>query len=78
MIELHDFDYDTVKVEVDIAGSKKTIDLSDYGKLRVYYDVTSDVHMASNGHPIFASIDEIAQNYMNDLARATGTENHNV
>ena len=34
MIELHDFDYETVKVELEVGGSRKTVDLSNIMKLR--------------------------------------------
>ena len=67
MIELRDFDYDKVKVEVELAGSRKTIDLSDIMRLRANYDITSEIEVGSNGHPVFSSIDGIAQDLMGSL-----------
>ena len=78
MVELHDFDYDTVKVVLDIGGSSKTIDLSDYGKLRVYYDITDDVELGTNGHPEFDSIHRIAEDFMQNVSQLVAGVNHDV
>ena len=73
MVELPDYDYDNVKVEIDVRGSKKTLDLSDVMKMRAYVDITSDVRIGDDGHPEFASIDTIAQGLMNSLLAQIGT-----
>lgn len=73
MFEIHDYEYDTVKVEIDISGSRKTIDLSDVAKLRAYYDITSEVQIGEDGHPVFESISTIASAYMDGLMDALGS-----
>ena len=78
MIELQHYDYDTIKVELDVGGSRKTIDLSDTMKLRAYYDISSEVEIGSDGHPVFASIDSIALDLMDRLLDALGTNGTNV
>lgn len=78
IIELHDFDYNNVKVEIELQGHRKTIDLSNVQKLRSYYDVTSLIQIGTNGHPIFSSIDEAAIKLLNDLSSAIGTGDFNV
>ena len=67
LIELQDFDYENVKVELDVAGSRRTLDLSDVMKLRAHYDITGDLDIGPDGHPVFASIDEIAKEMMDGL-----------
>ena len=61
-----DFDYDTVKVELEMNGTRRTVDLSDLSKLRAYYDITSDVEVGTNGHPVFESIHAIASDLLDD------------
>jgi len=74
IIELkeYNFEYDKVKIEVEINKKSRTIDLSDLYKIRAYYDITDTVKMAENGHPIFKSIDEIAHDLLDDLGVAIG------
>ena len=78
MIELHDFKYDTVKVELDLAGSRRTVDLSDIMKLRAYYDITLELEVGANGHPVFASIDGIARDLMSKVLHSIGTRDADV
>lgn len=67
LIELEDFDYDNVKVELEVAGSHRTLDLSDVMRLKAHYDITGDLEIGQDGHPVFASIDQIARGLMNGL-----------
>ena len=73
MVELANLDYDNVKVEIEVMGSKKTLDLSNVMKMRANVDITSDVRIGDDGHPEFASIDTIAQGLMNSLLAQIGT-----
>ena len=73
MVELKGYDYDNVKVEMDVRGSKKTLDLSDLLKIRAYVDITQDVRIDNNGHPNFDSIDFIARDLMSSLLAQLGT-----
>ena len=67
MIELSGFDYDNVKVEIELNGRQKIIDLSNPMNLRASYDITSDVVIGDDGHPVFESIDNIALDLLGDL-----------
>lgn len=78
LIELKDFDYDTVKVELEVGGSRRTVDLSKTFKLRAYYDITSELEIDPSGHPRFASIDRIASDLLQNLRKALGTGGENV
>ena len=73
MIELRGYEYDNVKVELDVRGSKKTLDLSDLLKIRAYVDITSDIHVDDDGHPEFNSIDAVARDLMGSLLAQLGT-----
>jgi hypothetical protein len=72
-IELTDFEYETVKVEVDFHGSKRTLELTDVQNVRALYDVTDVVTFGDDGHPTFASIDKLGKEYAGDLGRAIGS-----
>jgi hypothetical protein len=65
----YDFDYDSVKVELDLGGSRRTIDLSDLSKLKAFYDVDNQLEIGESGHPIYESIDAVSESLMNDLSR---------
>ena len=72
MVELINHEYDNVKVEIDVMGSKKTLDLSDVMKMRAYVDITSDVRIKDDGHPDFDSIDTVAQRLLRSLLGQMG------
>ncbi len=78
MIELRGYEYDNVKVELNVRGGKKTLDLSDVMKMRAYVDVTSDIRINSDGHPEFDSIDTVAQELMSSLLAELGTGSRDV
>ncbi len=75
LYELRDFEYDSVKIEVDINGRHRTIDLSHLERLNSYFDISSEVQVGSNGHPVYASIHSIANTLLHDLSSAIGHSN---
>ena len=74
LIELqeYNFEYDNIKLELEVNKKSRTIDLSDLYKIRAYYDITDRVRMSENGHPLFDSIDQNAHNLLDDLSVAIG------
>lgn len=72
LIELQNFEYDTVKVEVEINKNHRTIDLANLHKIRAYYDITEEVQISDSGHPSFDSIDTVAMRLLGDLSEAIG------
>ncbi|MFN6539342.1 MAG: hypothetical protein RM021_023730 [Nostoc sp. EkiNYC01] len=67
IIEVNNFDYDNIKMQVRVGNSYKTIDISDMGKLRYYEDI-SGLDLDINGHPKFDIIDSRAKSLLKDLA----------
>jgi hypothetical protein len=69
-IEISGIEYDDVKIQVDIEGQKKTVDLSDIQKFRMSLDVTDEVQTGSDGHPTYSTIRIAADNTMPLIQRA--------
>ena len=67
LVELQNFEYDNIKLQVIINKNPRTIDLSHLSRLRAYYDITDDVQIGENGHPVFDSIHNIAEHLLGDL-----------
>lgn len=67
LIEIPDFDFDVLKAELEINGKRKTIDLTNPYRLRSYYDITDDVEIAANGHPVFSSVNDLADELLEKL-----------
>tara|TARA_R110001592_G_scaffold121046_3_gene326064 strand:+ start:2904 stop:3851 length:948 start_codon:yes stop_codon:yes gene_type:complete len=57
------------KVQLTMDGNIRTIDLSDTGKMRPYYDIDNQVKKNADQHPDFESIDEIAKKLVADLLK---------
>ncbi len=63
-----EFPYDHVKIQVNINGKRRTMDVADPTKLRPSFDVTEQLApMGANGHPRFAAISQIAKEIMSDI-----------
>lgn len=67
LLEIPDFDFNVIKAELEINGKRKVIDLTNPYRLRSYYDITEDVEVADNGHPVFRSIDGLANELLEKL-----------
>lgn len=71
LIEI-DFDYNTVKIEVDFGGSRRTLELTHPADMKIRYDITEQVQTGEDGHPEFDSIDQVSRAYAEDLAERLG------
>ena len=71
LVELRDFnfDYDTVKVDVEIEGSIRTFDLGRLAKARTYYDISDKVALDTDEHPTFPSMQAITNIYLNEIIK---------
>lgn len=59
-IEISGVQYDDVKLEIDIDGNKKTVDLADLRKFNMSLDVTENVQFGIDGHPTYESMRQAA------------------
>lgn len=64
------FDYDTVKLEVQVGKTTRTIDVSYPSRIRAYYDISDEIEIGDDGHPTFSSIHEAATDRREDLLEA--------
>lgn len=78
LVEVSSFEYENVKVEIDLYGSKKTLDLSDTNKMNTNIDITQEVQMNDDGFPEFQSIDKIALDLLDDLLDLMGLDREYV
>ena len=61
-----------IAVKVKKGDKTRTIDLSDSGQIRPYYNIDNEVKKDNKtGHPVFGSIDSIAKDLLNDLTATT-------
>lgn len=56
-----------IKVKSSFNGNTRTIELTETGQIRPYYDVDTDIEKSADGHPIFESIDEVAKDLIKEL-----------
>lgn len=57
------------RVEIELNGTKRIMDLSENMKIKSYLDIDDTVKKDESGHPVFQNIHELAVKYMNDLKR---------
>lgn len=67
VIELPDYEYENLKVEVTMGDSVRTLNLLKPDKLNTSYDITNDIEYGTDGHPDFSSIDEYTKDLLLDL-----------
>lgn len=65
----------TSQVKVQYEENTRTVDLSDTGQIRPYYDIDKDVTKNRSGHPVFESIDQLAKELIKDLTKVMQYEN---
>lgn len=56
-----------IKVKSKYNNNTRTIDLSETGKIRPYYDIDNDIEKKADGHPKFSSIDKVAKELITEL-----------
>lgn len=72
-IELLGYEFDDVKVQLDVDGRKRTVNFSKPQGIRPEYDVTDEVRLdPGTGHPRFTSIDRLARDILEDVHHYLG------
>jgi hypothetical protein len=69
LIELGEehFEPNNVKFEMSINGKQRTLSMADPTDIRGEFDVTSQVKLGRDNNPLFASIDNVANDLLSDL-----------
>ena len=75
IIEINGIEYDNIKVEIDLDGKKKTLNVSDIRKMRMNFDITDNITFGADGHPTFDSIREEGEDLLPDLEKALRWDN---
>ncbi len=65
-VQIQGFEFDTVKVDVEVDGNYRTIDMADPTSFRADYNVTNKVLM-QGGHPTYKSIDQAAREIVREI-----------
>lgn len=71
IFEMPSFEYDAVKLKIEMDGNTRTIALEDLANIRSYFSIDDEVDKAENGHPVFESIEALAIGIYQDLKRRT-------
>lgn len=67
MIQIQGVDFEQVKVQVEVSGKTRTVEIGDFGRVRGHIDVTEEVDVDRTGHPTFDSIDTAAREHLEDI-----------
>jgi hypothetical protein len=69
-------EFDPTRTRVDLgytyAGRTRTVNIADLEAMAPYFDITGQVEMSSNGHPLFDSVHEIATSHAEELRDKLG------
>ena len=64
--------HDLVKMEVDVGGKRRTVDVRHPDAIAAYFNVTDRVEIEKNGHPSLASIRKAAYDLLGDIKPILG------
>jgi hypothetical protein len=67
LVEIEGFEPQRTKLNIEINGKRRTIDMGDRNRLSLDFDITDEVRLGADGHPAFDSVDTIAQELLEEL-----------
>lgn len=67
IIEMDDFDFQDLKVELEIGGAKRTMNIARADNLNTSFDISEDIETDNDGHPVLESIREYCTNLAKNL-----------
>lgn len=70
VIEFEEFEYDDIKVELEVNGVKRTLPLMNVGSFSPDYDITDDVELDLFQHPTPLSVDNIAASLIESVRKS--------
>lgn len=78
LYHIESFEYDNIKLEIDVDNQVRTLNLSHPEFLNPYYDITSQI-IIKNGHPVFESINafamDMSKSLLNDIRKIQNNPN---
>jgi len=77
LIEVKNFDYNTIKIKVRVGDNYRTVNISDLNKIKYSEDI-SGLDKDLSGHPKFDIIDDRAKEFLADLAASVWGGNIDV
>jgi hypothetical protein len=72
MVEINGIEYNDVKLKVKVGNKTKTVQLSELDKIKMAIDVSDEIQLGSNGHPILESIRKSATEITQTVTKAIG------
>lgn len=69
LVVFPNFEYETVKIEIEFAGRRRIIDLGSPSRLAGLIEITDDLSFQANGHPTISSLKAASSDLMNQLAK---------
>lgn len=67
LITIPDFSYDEIKVDIDIDGRKRVVSLGHPGRLAGNIDITSELEVGIDGHPLEDSLKNIMSDFADEI-----------
>lgn len=72
-MELKNWDFDAIKISVEINGRTRIIDLGNTGRVSPNIDITDEIEKNASGHPDPDSFNELASEFLNDFLKQLPT-----
>lgn len=72
VFSMPDFEYDSIKAQIEVNGRTRTIDLNNWQRLKSSFDVTSEIQRGLDGFPKESSVQNVSRQIMNDLIKDAG------
>lgn len=66
-------EHEEARFKVTYNGTQRTVTMSKMNQLAPYIDITDDVKIGKNGHPVFESVHAIASHLLADIAADMGS-----
>ncbi|TSP09979.1 hypothetical protein [Cupriavidus campinensis] len=74
IMTLPNLPYDTIKLELDVNGRRRTMDVGKPFKLSPNIDITEEVETAEDGHPVWDDVSAVAREFSGELLSAQGVK----
>jgi len=69
LITIPSYAYDDIKVDVDFGDKRRVVNLGHPGKLAGNIDITSELEIGENGHPVEQSLKDIMSEFAKEISK---------